>query len=228
MSFVTDIINRGSDNSTAEKLAEIYFSPGAAKKEPQPVKTEKSESAHVPIIASVLAGAILISSALIYIFVTNAINIDIVVNKKELTPYSNLLQAQGIEFLGEAATNGLFGGEEIILTKENSSNRSGISIDLKNPIDLTRNFLLINLMPKKGGGYLKIVLRDNKFKSYVPDMLDVRGNNEEWQNFIISAKEGKDSVNMRKVKHIRLEFSSLEKESTDSAIHIRNIALIDH
>jgi len=230
MSIIIDRLKKQSaEDDTRERLAETYFSSNNIET-PSPAKgsdKKKITSRHAWIkkyktrIAGFVAALIILSASILYIFKIYAFEIDINVTKKAVYPYGNLLATQEINPIGQAG--GAKRGFSLISAPE--TKRAGIAIELKEPVDLSQKLLSISALSKKGGGKLKVILRDKNYKSFESGSLDIKNAAGQWQNFIVSAECPKLSIDTRNIKHIRLELK--ESRFPQSEIYIKKVALIE-
>ncbi|MFH1847611.1 MAG: hypothetical protein ABH825_00130 [Candidatus Omnitrophota bacterium] len=219
MSTIIDILTRvnrstvgrtetpGRDSYTQERLAEtyLYTSGGHEKAATQAVKTNR------PAIVAISALILLLAALVFYAFSTYAVKIDILINRKADPLYQNLLSTQKMSLTG-ASTNRM--GH--IILNGGAERPAAAAIDLKEPVDMTYKYLLVNVSAKSGGGRLKVILRDKNYRSYISNTLRISERTAENQNFIITSRDVKNTVDIRTISHIRLE---LEKASAEDIGH---------
>jgi len=233
MSNIIDLLKKDHiDHKTQERLAETYFplSDEAAKDSkapsdiPSPISHDIKKK--VPLAITPFSIVLLILCAiLLYAFLTYTVKVNIMVTKKVPSPYEDLLVTQKIDSFGAVFNeNG-----HISLMNSDTKRGTALMIDLDKPVDLSNKYVLISAMPKTNGGRVNVILRDKNYRSYISDTLNIRDNKKEWQNFMISAQNGKESIDIQKIQHMRLELVNNKMENMDSpAIYIKKIALIDN
>lgn len=217
MSVIIDLLKENTDDSkTREKLAETYF-PRAS----TPSGRKKRNGLR---ITALLAMIFFFGAVLYYVIRPYGITIDIGTNKRADVIFEHLLITQKVNLFGTAVDK----KGHVSLVNGTDKRRSGITIDLKNPVDLSNKHLLISVLPKAGKDKLKVIFRDKNYRSYISNILDVEDTKKDWQNFIVSSGPSKESIDVRNIRHIRLEVEGGAGEAGASEIYIKEVALIDN
>lgn len=208
----------------SEKLAETYLV--SSPQEP-PKEKEARPSKKPLVLAAALLGVsgVLIITA-VSLFTIRNITIDVSINEKGRFLLENLLYTASPGLVGSSILEDTGGERYAVLVDDGTKRRAALVIDLKEPVDFSRRFLLINSMPKRGGGRLRVILRDEGFRSYISNTLDVRGVDDIYENFIVSAQDTSRTVNIKRINQIRLE---LEKDRTKpgsgSCVYIKSVGI---
>lgn len=209
-------INRERDDLISEKLAETYFPPSPSKKP------------FVSIAVS-LALFVILAVMAVSLFATHKITIDVSINKKGRFLLENLLYTAKPGLVGSSILEDNGGERYAVLIDDGTRRRTALIIDFEKPIDLSREYILINSMPKKGGGRLNVILRDENFRSYISSVLDIRGEDNIYENFIVWAQDTSRPVNIKRINQVRLE---LEKDRTKtgdgSCIYIKTVGIVNN
>ncbi len=220
-------LNRNDD--TQDKLAEIYFSshntsqeyhpPTYKVKEPVPQSWIKR---HAVLISSLMCVVLITGAALYHLFSTYTVNVT--VNRKEQHLYPDLLFTQDVNLIGKAVSEkGYFS-----MAPSAIGIPASISIDLNRPVDMRDKLLSLAAMPMKGGGKLKVILRDKNYRSYISDTLDIASDVSTWKNISVPLNDHKLSVDMQHIRHIRLELEADEfSDMRNGRIYVKEVTLTE-
>lgn len=220
-------LNRNDD--TQDKLAEIYFSSHNTGQEfhPPSYKAEKPVphswiKRHAVLISSLMCIALLTGAVLYYLFSTYTVNVT--VNRKERHLYPDLLFTQDVNLIGKAVS----GKRYFSLAPSTADVPASISIDLNRAVDMRDKLLSLAAMPVKGGGKLKVILRDKNYRSYVSDTLNLKGDVSAWKNVSVPLDNHKLSVDMQRIRHIRLELEADEfSDMRNGRIYVKEVTLTE-
>lgn len=219
MSVIIDLLNQDNVNKeTQEQLARTYFSPSEIAVKPR----SGTRGPRVALLASclVLLSILIFLSYALYAY---TFDLDFSMEKKARTSYGNLLTTKDITLLGRATKQWGY-----ISLKGDAKRRSGITIDLKKPMDLSKRYISLSALSKEKGGRLKIILRDKNYRSYVQRVISGQELKGDWHNFIIATDGFRDSIDIRNILHIRLELDNTKRRGADRPeVHINRVTLID-
>ena len=220
MSVIIELLKQHSadkatrDNSSdkvREYLAETYLQPSSIKTEPVAPKPGRKNRYLSIILPVLLLGSLAIS---FYIFSTQIF-------------YKNLLYTQRIELFGSSFSKNTLMHREVFLIDNGASDRAGIIISFKKPIDFSDKYLLVSAGAKIGENDIRVVFRDKNYRSFIPGIISVKNLKNKKQSFVISTENYKDSIDIRNILQIRLEsVDNALQDRGGSIIYIKKIGLI--
>jgi hypothetical protein len=233
MSVILDLLNKSDGKITAvsgaekredlerktrERLAETYLSQ-SAKKRPAKEENTVAPAKRMPRKA-LLAGGLSILCLLAYFLIAYAFSIDVTITRRSGSPYPDLLESSDIMPAGRAYKKHSY----YTLRSIEGERAAMLAIEPEKPVDLASNDLLVSALLKEGSGTLKVILRDTNHRSYLSEVLELRGGGASWRNFIVSARDSKDSIDIRNIGHIRL---AAEGEGVFE-VYVKNVLMIDN
>jgi hypothetical protein len=202
-----------------QRLQETFFTP-----EKKPVKPKKKKIIFLPVIS------ILVVLLLFFIF-----NYDLV-----LVPRSNLLTANQTPSLFSKdllSSVSFIGGDKKLMRAKKSlvylivpeGQKVGVKFDLKKPIDLNTNQLLLWVEKAKVPFNMEVVARDKRFFSNAREPLKIimdKKDNSSYNKIPIQFQSAASSnVNFAKINQIKMYFyQPIKKEesiSSDKAIQFK-------
>lgn len=221
-------VGDGYYSEVQERLAETYLSsslnrPKERKKWPPATQEKATKKYRLP--AAILLVSILILAAIFFMLANSNLKIDIDVVRETPPPFENLLISEDVSFSEGAALKRGY----VYLPSPEGDRPSAVSIDLDERIDLVNNSLLVGVTLKRGRGDLKVVLRDANHRSYIADILKMRMADRDRLNFIVSTDGAKNSIDIRKIQHVRFELEPAKSARAKKALmHLDKVLLIDN
>jgi hypothetical protein len=127
-------------------------------------------------------------------------------------------------FAGDAKTGSRTADDHILLSNSRGSGWGNFSINLKEPVDLSRLDLKFVARGMSGGEFLGIVIVDADNKTYRMERdLSTRLTNE-WQLYKVNFRPVKNAVDLVNIVMIKFEFGSLTVgNSSGAAIFLKDI-----
>lgn len=225
MSEIIELLKRKNNYKTQEKLAEVYLPPSIKQKPAAASPPPKTRLRNIAAITLLAIAVISLVASLFYVLYSHTVTINVSINRRVESPFENLLLTEKVSLSGAAARQ----KGTISLIDDAAHRRSTIMIDLKEPIDLSHKRLFLNLLPAQGIASLRIVLRDKNYRSFISNTLSIDSSEEGSKNFILSATRNKESIDMQRIRHIRLELENGSAEDKESAeVHVKEVAIIDN
>jgi hypothetical protein len=218
-----DLVKQDEYNSaTQELLAETYLRSSGNLKSEQSQSKPKTEIriAQPGLIAAIVA--LILCGTIIYILASHALKVDITVVKSANSPYEDLLNTQKLDFLRGVKSK----WGHIALTNSGGQESASIAINTKDNLDLSKKSLSIGVSPKKGGGDIRIILRDKNHRSYISDAFYIQDTKEGRQNFIITGDKPKESIDIQRIQQIRIEFENSSKQNKESSVILLDQVLL--
>jgi len=211
------------NSRTQEILTQTYLRSGTVKKdESSSIRSKIKDLAPKAAIAAVV---FLVFGIIIFIIANHALNVDVTVIKRPNSPYINILTSERPEPLRGAEIKRGYISLEFIPSQRPAS----VAINPKEYIDLTKKSLVIGARLKRGSGDLNVILRDKNRRSYISDTLRIKDARAGRQNLIITGDMPKESIDIKKIEQIRVEFHNNSNPGKGpSIILLDKVLLVDN
>ncbi len=211
------------NSRTQELLAQTYLRSGTVKKDD--ASSIRSKIKDLAPKTAIAAAVIMILGIMIFTIANHALNIDVTVIKRPNSPYFNLLALEKVEPLIGAEIKRGYVSLEFIPPQRPAS----VAINPEKYIDLTKKSLIVGARLKRGGGDLRVILRDKNRRSYISDTLHIKNVREGRQNLVITGDKPKESIDIKKIEQIRIEFQGNSKlGKAQSVILLDKVLLVDN
>jgi len=208
---------RTEDLKTQERLAETYFNT-TEKKRPAPAISGRSKA----LAIAGLSLLFVLFASVVTFFYTHTVDVDVDVDRKTGLLSGNLINTQEVKAYGRRDN------KRACVLPHNTPTDSAraFAINLKEGADFTKKYLSIIAYTKRGGGRIKVILRDRYYRSYESSTITIHDIEMEEQTLIVAADKTRNSIDLQNIRQIRFEPVNGPADSNDAEIFITKVSFV--